>query len=632
MVTKKHILRTLSKILLSTYAISIFSNQMIQSAKAVKPGSWLAGQSGLTDATTLEEDINKCIIKKATDIENWESAIEAVIDKKSDGTFSFKESLIRENIGVNVDELNGLAGVLIDNMVSANIRSISVFEDYKRALRQYFTKSENLYNPQKRFMLLYLLKYLENEYKEPSRVSQYRTLEHGLIPRLFAELVSINEEVNRQVIINALDDADVDEGKRNVLKRIFALIQLSKNEYRYSKDSIYARILPGAADVDDGAGVVAVDFSKSNEYPTSPISHCETVVISLPYSMEFKEFLHLIGADNMEAVGMVPRQSTHSTKVDPKTGVAVESKGMKHGLASTLTSVSSKTVSGIDGLLSYVGISLDPVKNTYVAKNISSFMSQMDYQYGMDIPINQYNRDDTTSSRGHILISFSQYQGQSVAIVKLEDCGPGETSVTGHGHGASGKSNYISATGHIRLLNQYENRRALVCDARDIDKRELETKVSDTVRRSTSSGLVGTKFEFEKIQGHVEERKPIKGVKFCRCERRMLFGVPTYVNYGYVITDPQEFIGWCRANRISPEDYRRIVLSNNKWLYASLSATGEDVYSKLPETFLDALLFEQARFDAKEKDVNVEVINDASYGKINILDVPPSVPGSLPLV
>ena len=563
----------------------------------------------------VERGIKKCIAKESKSIENWEAAIDSVIEKNPDGSFKFKEELIEENVGVFASE--------IITFLATNIGSPRAygFESKMNELLEHFTSPENLCDPQKRFIIFYMLKYIEHIYGLPQNKGDADDM-----ALLYGRLIGIIEEMNRRVISNVLENADIPDAKRNVLKRILALIQMSVDKYRYTgkEDSIYAHALPlmvgarGSQKMHD-KGFSNASFSSKFEYPTSALAHCESVVIQLPYSMEFNEFISLIGA-NDPAVGMYPRQSTHSTKIDPETGAVVESKGMRHGIMSTLTSLASQTVSGMDSLLSYVGTSMEPVRRTYWAQNISSLMSQADYQYGIDIPINTYNLSDKKSARGHILISFSKYEGRSVALVKLEDCGPGETSVTGHGHGASGKSNYISATSHIRLLNQYENRLALVCDLSSADNEELSRKMSSVVEGCKSDELTSPRDEFIHKWGEIEHcSRGIPGVQFYRCER--LWGGPLFTNYGYIIDDQDAFKTWCGENGLNDDEFKAIMASNNTWLYSSRSWTREDIFSLLlPDKFLRQLMQQQERFAAGDKSAAVINKTDVKYGATKIID------------
>ncbi len=505
--------------------------------------------------------------------ENWENVIGSIINPKDPAA-----SIVNANedtVGIRLSKLRQYLQYCIEVFPRCG-------DDIQEHIRNYFLQDKNLCDPQKRFMLLYMLSLLERQ----------DLTRQGAVRTLYETIIEINEAMSRKAIERALDDESTAEAKRNVLKRILALIQLSDNRYEYSQQK------PWYTGPEAGT-----------EYATSVLSHGETLVFELPYSMNYDELRKLLGIEgDGSAVGIDARTSTHYVKINDWDKRPVEGKSWLSGV----TTLGSYTVTKV---VSWLGLETDPANRAWWINNLSDLLSKCQFQYGFDIPINSYMPEKGGVSRGHILFSFVEIEGKSALLVKLEDSGPEATSVTGHTHSMSGKGNYISATSHIRVFNQYENRLALTGSLAKFDKEKLCKKVSEIVNTFSSEDLTGSQVSVRaKIDlNELTASLHIPGVDIYRNGSNYCIG---NTNYGYIITDMGQLREWCVHNGLNADEIEQIKSSSNRWLYTTESLSGWDLKTALPAKFFNAFSYIKARFTA------VKYTNPP--GDVIVHDVPPT--------
>ena len=478
---------------------------------------------------------------------NWEGLGEKLITKNADKNeilnIDLEESNIENyrNAGVDLKALNTLCDKIIE---TNNLDEI----------KKYFSEPQNT-GPQKRLALAYMQEY----FKEKNNIELYKNI------------LEINNEIDKQMFLNYFNKNENDP-RAKILKRIFALMQMSEQKFGYKKEKT---------------------IKLQNESVLAPLCYGESVVFTLPFGMTEDEFLSTIGIDRENDIGkqdqakVYKRASTHGIKMTDEE--ATEYKTYFQGL--------------FQGLNLYL--------NTLTFGMVDAGIND----YCFDIDINQF-RDDlkkldgTEISRGHVLIVFRNgYENIPPAVlIKFEDAAPGKISPTNHGHGASGTSNSISLTNKIKATMPFEKRKALVGKLESFEKETLIGHVETAAEKVGAEQLIGSQKEFKeacdkiKIQDQENQSKEIEfkpfekkdttdytqytipGVEIFRCHSKKgwtgklaekIIGTDGgFTYYGYLINDENAFRNWCNGNDIkNPKDIDKIIAYAGTWF--STSKDGE---------------------------------------------------------
>ena len=414
--------------------------------------------------------------------------------------------------------LAGLNKNLIDNFIEEFLKNS---ENYLNEIEEYFLDLKNLYEPQKRLILEYITEcvFIKKNYD------------------LYKKLMSIILKINKKVFSISLEENKNDKNVQNLFKNLLILIQLSDINFNYNNENKNL-------------------FDNKNEEIVSPLFRSETIIIEFPLEFELKDYYELLGIFTKEKKKLINfyfRPSSHRilTFKDEATKKEISIENKIHAI-----------FSGLDYRI------FDRERN-----------------YGIEYDINfwrpELKLNDDKGNRGHFLLSFDFDFNKSRFLFKIEDCGYLKNSIFGHEHGYSTARNYISPSGHFKILNPFINRKSMYCDLRKFNKKGIfhVLKILNEINLD-SDVLLGTNKNF--IENAIKKNDLEHEIKNCLISR--ISGVKIYrkvdrnkkgnyfteynvVYYGFVIENEDEFKKWFEKKSNNKEIFERIFLLQNLWLY-----------------------------------------------------------------
>lgn len=519
-------------------SVSPFSKESIQPSISTPPSENAPGSPSLSDSN-IDIDIEKeeqktqketgimaeCFdesFKEEDESHKWEKIVNNVVINKDKTSYLDLNIQNYKEAGIETEKLNQLIGKINDDKGTSSLEEI----------KERYLKDDYLYSPQKRLVL----SYLQESFKEKNN-------------DIYLKILDINKEINKKIFLNYFEknlpkeenttnifedpsqalnkEQDENASKALILKNIFALMQLSKQNFEY-KDK----------------ATKPADMKTESAF--FPLSYGESAVFTLPYGMTEDEFFKSLGVSPEQKDKLFyKRASTHA--IDQYGDKASELKDFKQGTAQAINLIIKKLSLG------------------YLDTGIND--------YCFDIDMNQFRADkDTLSSgdlykgnkdisRGHVLIVFrnGDQEGTPPAVlIKFEDTAPQKVSPTDHYHGISGASNHISLTNQIKETCPFTKRQAFYGTLHDFNKNTLIEYVNTAANELTPEQLIGSqedfikackenKLNFENKDTTKYEELSIPGIQFYHCK-----GL-TGSYYGYLIENSTQFDTWCENNNINDE-------------------------------------------------------------------------------
>ncbi len=354
-----------------------------------------------------------------------------------------------ETLKINREKLQSLEGHVLN--------SENDIDNICNALENFYLNNENMYDPQKRFVLSYII-------YEASKIAA-----DGTNKNIYDKLFEVNEKVNQKVICNALkNDKNPIEARKTIANLLF-LEHLGVLEFNYHKENEVKRTP-----------------TPSKEYTSSSLAYGETVVLTLPHGSGEKIFNKIFVDSNKEKT-WGNRTSTHSFEVENNANNGIRFTEKKGDI--------------IDAAINFLGHQIGLINS----------------QKGINL--NVCSNDKTANvdgTSGHILVGTAELALASGALIKLESAAPCETSKFGHTHGMSGKSNIISATCQFRPFSPHEKRSGILVNvsgltvdelnqALDAFNENLEANLNDDEFLKKLTGLKMTENELKEFLNKLAE-------------------------------------------------------------------------------------------------------------------------------
>ncbi len=291
--------------------------------------------------------------------------------------------------GLKVDykSLNSLISDIINSKGDTNSEQTISFS---------LCNGNNIYNIQKRFVFSIIL-------NELSRRN----------PDLYPTYFKMGEEVNKDIIVNALTEQSKSPAARSMM-HVMLMAQLGDLKINRRSDVIPAE-----------------------EYVASMFKYGESILIRHPLginSQSSKDLWQAIYPERKLGSEWKKRVSSHGAKVTSEKVIEKKYSGLK-----AITNAPYAFFTG---------------NNQGIGINISRNNAKLD-------------------TAGHLLVYNTENNLGEASLVKLESAGPGSTSVFGHGHGLNVKSNKISAACQIKALSEHTARDAVHIDMRASSSQKL---------------------------------------------------------------------------------------------------------------------------------------------------------------
>lgn len=194
-------------------------------------------------------------------LEEVDKILQRSFDKELDSTeLSQLETKLNNDIlskeNLQVLEINE---TVLKELIYYVLDSKNSIEDICQGLENFYLKDENIYNPQKRYVLSYII-------YEASKL--HKNLKNK---NIYNKLFEVNEKVNQKLIIDAIKNQGNPMEARKTIANLLFLEHLGILEFNYKKEK----------------PLKDVNHTPEKEYASSPLAYEETVVLTLTY--DFKE-------------------------------------------------------------------------------------------------------------------------------------------------------------------------------------------------------------------------------------------------------------------------------------------------------------------------------------------------------